>query len=332
MSRMMCSTTFVPEELDLLSAWRIGAVHSISTPATGTINRTLLVDAASSSYVLRAYRHAKRAPVEREHAMIGHVRTHGLPAVAPIALPSGATILEREGRFYALFPRAPGRQLVRGQLTKGDFAAMGAFLARTHQALRDVPPKHAAQRDFAIDRDATLMRADEIADAIRARPSLDDVDRYVLDRLAVRRAWIEQSPLDTLPDLSAIEQQVIHGDYQETNLFFADGHVVAIIDWDQTYVAPREWEIARSLHLACKFDPEPCRAFVIGYRAHAPLDPAALDLAATGYALMRAHDLWLYQAIYLEGNQRARTFVSPGPFVPLVERWAELNKKLRIEI
>jgi homoserine kinase type II len=321
----------VHEELNLLSAWGIGAVHSFRTPATGTINHTLLVDAASGSYVLRAYRHAERAPVEREHAVIAHVCARGLPAVAPIALPIGATILGREGRFYALFPRAPGRQLARGQLTKDDFAAMGAFLAHTHQALRDVPPEHAARRDFTIDRAATLAAIGRIEATMAAWPARDALDHVLQLQLAGRRAWIEQSVLEQLPDLAVLDQQLTHGDYLEANLFFADGHVVAIIDWDQTYVAPREWEIVRSLHLACKFDPEPCRAFVAGYRAHAPLDPATLDLAATGYALMRAHDLWLYQAIYLEGNQRARTFVSPGPFVPLVERWAELNEKLRIE-
>ena len=84
------------DDQEILSAWRIGAVHSISTPETGTINRTLLVHAVGGSYVLRAYRHAERAPVEREPAVLAHVCARRLPAVAPIALPSGATILERQ--------------------------------------------------------------------------------------------------------------------------------------------------------------------------------------------------------------------------------------------
>lgn len=324
------------DDLGILSAWKIGAVRSISTPATGTINRTLLVDAADGSYVLRAYRHAERAPVEREHAVIAHVCARGLPAVAPLPLPGCAAVLERDGRFYALFPRAPGRQLARSQITPGDFTAMGAFLARTHGALCDVPPAHATRRAFVIDRVATLMRTDEIADAIRARPVIDDVDHHILKRLAARRAWIEQSSIDTLPDLSAIEQQVIHGDYQETNLFFQDGYVVAIIDWDQTYIAPREWEIVRALHRTCRFDLEPCRAFLAGYRVRAPFDPVALDLAARVYGLMRAHDLWLYRAIYFDGNDRLRQFVTPnddaaGEYVPIMDRWVALNEKLRIE-
>lgn len=104
--------------------------------------------------------------------------------------------------------------------------------------------------------------------------------------------------------------------------------MIAIIDWDQTYLAPRAWEIVRTLDLVCKFGVESCRAFLAGYRAHAPLDPAELDLAAMCYGLMRAHDLWLYQAIYFEGNDRVRKFVAPGQFEPLVDRWEQLKEHL----
>ena len=316
------------DDLAILSAWRIGAVRSISTPELGTINRTLLVDSAGGSYALRAYRHPDRAPVEREHEVIAHVCAQGLPAVAPIALPSGATILERNGRFYALFPRASGQQIARGQLTRADFTAMGAFLARVHAALYSFPIGQANQRDFAIDRSATLAGIAQIEAAVRALPMPSEIDRWVLRQLAGRRAWIAQSPLDALPDMSTLEQQIIHGDYQETNLFLQDNRVVAIIDWDQTYVASREWELARTLDLVCTFELEASRAFLDGYRADAPLDPAALDLAATAYGLMRAHDLWLYRATYLEDNQPVRKFVVPGEFVSLIDRWAALKEQL----
>jgi homoserine kinase type II len=317
-------------DLELLSAWPIGAVRSIEAAESGTINRTLLVEAPSGSFVLRVYRHSERAPVEREHAAIAHACARGLAAVAPIALPSGETILEHGGRFYALFPRAPGHQLGRSQLTLGDYATMGAFLARSHAALRDFPLERAARRDFAIDRSATLTGIEELEATVRSRPSLDAFDEVALGQLAGRRAWLARASAEPMPDLSVLRQQLIHGDFQPTNLFFADGQIVAIIDWDQTYVAPREWEIARTLDLACGFELAACQALLEGYRAHALLDLAALDLAARAYAIMRAHDLWLYQAIYVEGNQRVRRFVAPGPFVPLTGRWAELIEQLSI--
>jgi homoserine kinase type II len=321
------------DDLELLSAWDIGAVRAVDTPATGTINRTLLVEADRGSYVLRVYRHADGAPVEREHAVIAHVCARGLPAVAPIALPGGSTILECDGRFYALFPRAPGRQLAPSQLSAGDFAAMGAFLARTHQALADAPLEHSRRWDFAIDRAATLAGIANLEATIRSMPERSQFDTMVLGQLAARRAWIAHTSVDQAAGLDGLEQQLIHGDYQETNLFFEAGQIVAIIDWDQTYVAPRAWEIVRALHLSCKFAAEPSRVFIGAYREQLPLDPDELDLVAWSYGLMRAHDLWLFRAIYVDRNDRLRQFVTPGDdapgeYVPIMDRWEAVRGTL----
>ena len=46
-----------------------------------------------------------------------------------------------------------------------------------------------------------------------------------------------------------------------------------------------------------------------------------LDIAAAAYSLMRAHDLWVYEAYYLAGNERVRGYIQPGSFVPFAEEW-----------
>lgn len=44
----------------------------------------------------------------------------------------------------------------------------------------------------------------------------------------------------------------------------------------------------------------------------------------------RAHDLWIYNALYVEHNQRVRQYIGPEPgtFSPLVERWEALKSFL----
>jgi Ser/Thr protein kinase RdoA (MazF antagonist) len=311
-------------ELILLGAWGVGPPVAMRTPDSGTINRVVLVDTAAGRYVLRAYRHRERAPVEREHAVIAYACAHGLPAAAPLLLPDGTTIAECDGRFYALFPHAAGQQVARAQLRRAEIAAMGRCLAALHCGLRGYPTEHAARRSFAVDRDDALARIARLEQIIGALPAIDLADRWVLADLVGRRVWIEGAGAARPAGLDALDQQLIHGDYQQTNLFFDRGEVCAVIDWDQTYVAPREWEVARTMHLVWNFAPEPCRAFLAAYRAMLPLTNAALDLAAIYYGWFRAHDLWLYEALYLEGNDRVRVFIEPGGFVPLAERWAAI--------
>lgn len=312
----------------LLAHWNLGPLLEARTPASGTVNRTILLDTATGRYALRAYRHRDRAPVAREHAVIAHVRPRGLPAVSPIPLPDGETILARDGRFYALFPRAEGHQVARGQLGTGESAAMGTFLASLQRALRDYPSEEAVRRTYTFDRATTLGRLARLEAVIRERDGADPTDTVALARLAGQRAWLNGQPATFAVGHEILGEQVIHGDYQESNLFFAAGRVCAVIDWDQTYLGSRAWEIVRTLHLAFGFAPALCRAFLSAYRTDSPLAVSDLDRAAEVYSVMRAHDFWVYEEYYLAGNERVRQFITPATFVPLTENWARLRPAL----
>ncbi len=314
----------------VLPSWGLGPILSAATPSTGFVNRTLLLRTPDGRYALRAYRHRDRLPIEREHALIASAHARGVPAVLPISLPNGETILEHEGRYYALFPHAPGHQVARDSLGPSEAAAMGQALATIHRALRDYPPQQVAARDFAFDRVTTLARIDRLTAVVKAQPHPTPVDGHALARLKGRRDWLLSAPAVDVSGWAALERQVIHGDYQEANVFFAAGRVSAVIDWDQSYAAPPAWEIARTFHLALDFSPALCRAFLEAYRARLPLRSDDLDRAAAYYAIFRAHDLWVYDAVYLEHDDRVRAFIYPGPFVPLIGRWDTLKGALPI--
>lgn len=312
----------------LLRPWGLGPVVSVAAPAAGTVNRTLMVTTAAGRYALRTYRHADRAPVAREHAIIAHVRGHGLPAVAPLPLVGGGAILARDGRYHALFPIATGRQFPKHALGPREAAAMGVDLGALHRALADLPAVWHAQRDFALDRDATLAGIARLEAAIRGRPARGDADAPALRWLAGQRAWLDTCPPGARIDLSALPQQVIHGDYQENNLFLAGGRVSAIIDWDQTYRAPRAWEVLRAMHLAFAFAPDRCRAFLSAYRGVLPLPRADLDRAAAAYALKVGYDLWALESYYLRGEVRVAPFLPVRPFASPADGWARLRADL----
>lgn len=317
-------TTLALADTQAIAAWHLGAITTVTVPATGVVHRTLLLDSAAGPYVLRAYRHTTRMPVAREHALIAYAAARAIPAVRPVPLPDGDTILERDAHFYALFPFAPGSQISRSRLAPADLAAMGRFLAHLHIALADYPASHVKPRAWTADPAVTLAAIDRLASFILALPTITETDAVALERLESRRRWIEQSPGAPAVPLTMLPFQVTHGDYQDTNLFFANADVSAIIDWDQAYPAPRAWEAVRVLDLVCRLDPARSRAFLAAYRAVQSLPAADLNLAAAWYSHLRAHDLWLYHAHYLEANQRVTGFIHPGPFVPFLTRWQTL--------
>jgi homoserine kinase type II len=315
---------------DVRKAWNLAPILSTTTPPAGTIHQTLLLKTAAEEYVLRAYRYqaADRWRITSEHALIAHVHAQGLPSLPPFPLSNGETILQQGGRFYALFPFAHGSQTHRDKLTAEQVVDMGRFLGKLHLALQKYPHERVARRTFNFDRARTFVRIDKLEGIIRAKQERDDTDRHALAQLAHKRAWLIARPISSPPDISSLEQQTIHGDYQATNLFFAGNKVSAIIDWDQAYIAPRAWEVVRALHYICQLEPASCRTFLNAYRTVLSLTRAELELAGACYGLMRAHDLWLYETYYLEGNRRVSPYMPKGNARLFAEEWASLQHLL----
>lgn len=312
----------------IIAHWALESLFSMQSAEVGAIHRTLLFNTSTGRYVLRAYRHQDRGRVEREHALIAYVKARGLPAVGPIKLPSGETILEYDKHYYAVFPHAPGIQVPQPQLTPAHLTEMGAFLAQLHEALKDYPPDAVTQLSFRLSRSRTLAQITRLQRLLQARRPRTDRDEAVLLHLTEQRTWLQRRVPRGWNYLTMEATQVIHGDFQDTNVFFMGFQVSAIIDWDQAYVASRAWEIMRVLDLVCSLDGELSRAFLQGYRTCATISLAALDQAATAYGLACAHDVWAYEEFYLEGNGRALRFLKSGRFVPITERWAAIRTEL----
>lgn len=318
----------------LLSAWRRAPLQSYRVPEMGTIHRTFLLQTDAAVYVLRAYRPVTRAYVECEHAVITYANGWGVPTPLPLPLLDGSeTILEREGRFYALFPFIEDRQVPREDLSPVEIAAAGSFLADLHSALSAYPReklvRHSPTQPGEQERASVLIELDRLEAIITASPQPSSSDAIILAHLRARRQWVRQARIEGVPALSCLEQQVIHGDYQEANLFFNGSKVSGIIDWDKAYCAPRAWEVVRALHLMCNFAPAPSQAFIAAYRARQPLALSELEIAGAAYVANRLSDLWAYREIYLEHNDRVRKFFRSERFISPSQRWEECYESIK---
>lgn len=311
---------------EISSAWHLSPILSTATPSTGTLHRILLLSTREANYVLRAYRYAPkdRSRVVYEHAIARYVQAHGLPAIAPLSLPSGETLLEHDGRLYALYPFAPGAQISREQVTDHEIiAAMGRCLGELHHLLADYPPDQVRSQSLTVDQAAAFAKMDRIEAAILEKADGDAFDHQILAMLRQRRDWLATAEPVDLTSFASLDLQALHGDYQETNLFFADNQVSAIIDWDQAYAAPRTWELVRTLHYVFALDVPRCQVFLQAYHEVFPVPHEELDITAQAYGWVQAHNIWAYSSFYLDHNQRVRTLLQPS-FTPFTESWAAL--------
>lgn len=308
-----------------LQHWELGAVSAIDALQTGAVNRVFRVTTARGQVYLRVYRTQDRDVVAREHALIVQVLAAGLPAVAPIASTSGDTVIVVDSTPCALYEAAAGFQLEKHALALEHALAAGEMLGRLHGVLARVADAGYRRYRLRWPAEAWRERLAGIARAISARGD-DSADAHVLQRIRDQRAWLAE-PRCSHAYEPVFTPQVIHGDYQHANLFFAPGAVSAvsaILDWEQAAYMPRAFEAVRAAAYMFDLEPQHTRAFLHAYRDVTHIGDDELDDGARAWGCMSDHYVWALEEVYLHGNERARRYI-PRDFRPFEQAWAAVE-------
>ena len=284
------------------------------------MNETWLLKWPGDRAVLRRHRRTVRAEVEFEHRVLGRARSGGVPCPAVVPALRGGSLVEEDGRFYSLYTWAPGSQVLRGHLDAQHAESMGSMLARVHVTFADVPGGLEAH-DSMVPLEDTLRRVDELTGIARDRPDRSRVS-WVIEDLTSRARWL-RTERPSPPQQTRAASQVIHGDYQETNLFFEGNEVSCVIDWDKARREVPAREIIRAMDYSLGMEPQLCRHFLNGYRAITPVAPEGLEEAAKWFAYQEAaHGLWPIEQVLLYNNGRVEKRVDHKAFEPFSQRWA----------
>jgi len=204
---------------EVVRAWDIGHVRGIAATEHGHSNRTFVVEAERGLYILKEYRHVERGRAAWEHVIIEHVTGHRIPAVGGMISRGGEANVEKGGRFYALFPFCPGRQIERSDLTDRHVAEMGRMLGRIHRALATFAGEIAWHKPLVPDSIKASARLRQLQSLVRARTERTPFDEAVLTRMDGKQRWIDRQCAAEPMKLPA-KMQVIHCDFQEMNLLF----------------------------------------------------------------------------------------------------------------
>ena len=125
---------------------------------------------------------------------------------------------------------------------------MGGALAQLHAVLAGFPAGRAPRAPAPPSVDETLRGIERLLDRPSGAPDPGDHERWAEERLRSRAAWLRRAPAAADPVVG--DEQLVHGDYQDANLFFEGGAVSSIIDWDQAEVRSAAGEVVRALHLS----------------------------------------------------------------------------------
>jgi homoserine kinase type II len=306
---------------ELAERWFAASVDAPRPVTAGATNATFELEVSSGDrFYLRRYRRPGRDAVLREHALIQHVRSRGIPAPQPLER-DGVTVFEAaDGAAWAVFEAASGSQLAHAGLSSAHVERAGQLLARLHLATATASLGGYARRVLAWDGPAWLARLERIRAAILQLPQSDETDRWARERVERQRQWLANTAC-AHAYRPAAPDQILHGDYQLSNLFFTGLDVTGVIDWETSMCLPRAYELVRTCFFLCEMRPDLCAALVSGYRAVTPLSASELDDGAAAWGVFADHHVWPLEETYLHHNRAAARFIWHRPFRPFAQEW-----------
>ena len=281
------------------------------------MNETWVVQHAAGGGVLRRHRSTELEAVRFEHKVINHVRASGLPVPHLLPCKVGDSVVEYGGRLYTLYSLEPGEHAERGRAGERRACAAGETLAHVHRALAtlDGGPD---DTDAPSSAPGTVERFDELERRVRSMGS-HHLTEFVLTDLDDRRRWLARH--GTRSANCPGDPQVIHGDYQLTNILFIHDTVSAVIDWDKARRASPVMEVVRALDHGLELDSADCRAFLTGYRSVLSLPDEVLRGGVEYWTQQQARSVWVLESAVVDGDSRVAEFLRP--FRPFDQRWAE---------
>lgn len=222
------------------------------------------------------------------HRLQGLAAQGGVPVAALMALRSGGTLLQFDGRLYELYQWIPGSRYARHA---EQARAAGIALSRMHGAFAAVELLEELPLGGFSEFDSVVTMLEKARESACAR--VDDAARASIERsvaaLTTHMRLVETKLMER--GLPLVRSSICHGDFHPGNTLWYGDTLGAIIDFDSARRESVAAEVANAcLQFSVKqrigekpdswpigLDPDTLQAFVAGYSA-----ASAVDLRAIG--------------------------------------------------
>lgn len=300
------------ELIRILGNWGIFEVSSMEEPELGTLNRTWMIQHGTGKGVLRLHRTTEVSAVQFEHDILDRLESSSIPAPRVIPTREGQAFLVDQGLLWTLYTWEPGIHIRRGALSDQHAEQMGVTLARIHVELSGIGGGKFSDR-VEFDRTATIKQLNRYLkkfDVSESPAEFEWSESFIHDQIR----WLENS--SRAVTRYPTETQLIHGDYQDTNILFLNDNLSSVIDWDRCRRSIPEREIVRTMHHGLGMQESACRSFLDGYQRVRKIPNEDLRLAVHWFSEGIENSVWVFEQIFDEGNTKIDTLMLNERFVP----------------
>jgi len=310
-------------------------VHSPQRVMGGFLSENHILIQGDAKYFLKQYAFNDEDKVKGVHAVKKYFKEGGIPVILPIVNKSGNTFFSFAGEYFALFPFIDGKYIPKSELSDTAIVSLAEMLGKMH-LLGKKSSLILVEQFKGWDKQKLIQKGENIITEIKKRAELLDFDKLALEDVEWRISKIKSNST-TFEELGFKNDHLIHGDYQEANVFFDNSdQVTHIFDFEKAMYAPRLYELWRSTffmffsgNLSSKSITQ-AKLFLSSYLNVYPASTQELRRGFKLFYLRSLHSFWVPAEHYLKGNSRIDKLLSPRfqTIQYIEENFEELEGKL----
>jgi len=305
----------------LKNIFGIKNVLEIKQAEHGLINMVLIITTDNGKFILKQHTNQDKQSIVYTHYIIKHANQQGIPTPLPIKYNNSEDIYVCNNTFYTLFPFIEGLHPQTNPFFKNEIIDMAKMLSNIHKLLKKTKIEFSRPYNWNINLTSTFERIKYLEMKIVIK---DDFDRYALNYLKEQRSYLINISSDNLLNINKLPKQLIHGDYQSTNILIRNRMIVAILDWDLSIFSPPIFEVIRFINLNLKFSYFESCLFLKTYFEDNKISMHKLKKLVKLYSIFEATDLWRHENAYIKGNEKIRCLFEPSGYISIEQKWSKL--------
>ncbi|HSX38974.1 MAG TPA: phosphotransferase [Candidatus Saccharimonadales bacterium] len=296
--------------------YKIEPIQSIEPVQVGIMAVNHILHTANHKYFLKSYRHATPEAISKVHQVMNYFSENGVAAVLPIKLKTGQTYFVHENVVNAVFPFVTGQVIKRETLNLDQAKVLGESLANIHLTTKDgIPTKFKDLVKIKKSQETRAQNNQNIQKIIVDIPNRTEFDNHMLELVKLKAKLLEQH-WDTYSKMELPNNALIHGDFHCENVMFDENKITHILDFDNTRIDSREWELARSMFLTffessfADHHIESAKYYIKAYASLYPFNFEDFSNAIKFYFFGLFRTVWAEEDYYKNNNYKVKPILS----------------------
>jgi Ser/Thr protein kinase RdoA (MazF antagonist) len=268
-------------------------LDNLLRPFNSYINRVFEIENEDNErFIVKFYRPGRwtKAAILEEHQFLRDLIDQEISVVAPLSLQNGATLAEKDGYFYSVFPKCGGRSV--DEFTDDEWMQIGRLLGRVHKVGETRKPTH---RMVMEPTKSTASQLEYLLGSsslpIEFKSQLEKAVKAIIELTATRF---------TRKDMIRF-----HGDCHFANLIYRPGESFYIIDFDDMVIGPPVQDVWMLLPGDVSESMVELDLFLEGYEMFRPFDRRSIRLIEPLRAMRFVHYMaWCAHQVEYDGETR----------------------------